>query len=527
VSNTIDRRSFLRTAAVTSTAALGAELALGRAAEAAAVPAKGLHVRAAVHAVDTLVPRLMRKTGVPGVAVGIVQGDKVLYAKGFGVRTIGKAAKVTPQTVFQLASVSKPVGATVIATQVSDKVVAWEDVVSKRFPAFALADPYVTEHATIIDLYAHRAGLPDHGGDTLEDLGFTPAEIFQRLRYIPLEPFRASFAYTNYALTAAAESVAAAAGMSWEDLSRKALYEPLGMRSTSSRHADFLRASNRAATHVRENGRWEAKYILETDPVSPAAGVSSNVADMTKWLSLQLGGGRFAGKRLISEDALLPMRMPQNVVAPPPSLTARTTFYGLGLFVVYDDTARLHLEHAGMFQGLSTLVSFTPDTNLGVVILTNARPVGLCEAVAATFFDVAETGKVSTDWFTKVYAPTYAGSLNPSALEGKKPPADPAAAQPDSAYVGTYQSEVFGPAVVAATSAGKLTLALGPKPLVYPLTHWDGDTFSYLPTGESALGIAAVTFSPGPSGEIATMDVENLNGSTKAAAKLGTFTKAS
>lgn len=522
----MDRRSFLRTAAATSGVAFAADTVLTQPAVAAAKKsARGLHVRGAVRAVDELVPRLMRKTGVPGVAVGIVQGDEVLYAKGFGVRTLGKSARVTPQTVFQLASVSKVIGSTVIAKQVSDKVVSWTDPVSPRFPAFVLADPYVTAHATISDLYAHRSGLPDHAGDKLEDLGFTREQIFERLRYIPLEPFRASWAYTNYALTAAAESVAAAAGLSWEDLSEKALYAPLGMRSTSSRFADFLKASNRASTHVRENGRWAAKYLLDTDPATPAAGVSSSVADMTKWLRLQLGGGTFDGRRLISEQALLPTRSPIVPVAPPSSLTARSSFYGLGLFVSYDATARLHIEHAGQFQGLSTLVSLTPDTNLGIVILTNARPVGLSEAVAATFFDIAETGKASTNWFDQVYAPGYAGSLNPSELEGQKRPSNPSPALADSAYVGTYTSDLYGPAIVANGPNG-LTLSLGPKPLVYRLDHWNANVFSYLPTGESALGIAAVTFRTGAGGTIDAVNVEDLNGESDITSELGTFTRA-
>jgi CubicO group peptidase (beta-lactamase class C family) len=524
----MDRRAFLRTAAATSGAALAADAVLTQPAVAASAKSVksggGGHVRAAVRAVDALVPRLMRRTGVPGVAVGIVQGDEVLYAKGFGVRTVGQPGQVTPQTVFQLASVSKAVGSTVIARQVSDRVVSWTDPVAPRFPAFVLADPYVTEHATIADLYAHRSGLPDHAGDMLEDLGFTREQIFERLRYYPLEPFRASWAYTNYALTAAAESVAAASRLSWADLSERALYGPLGMRSTSSRFADFLKATNRASTHVRENGRWAAKYLLDTDPASPAAGVSSNVADMTRWLRLQLGGGKFNGRRLISEQALLPTRSPISPIGPPPSLTARSTFYGLGLFVYYDDHARLHVEHAGQFQGLSTLVSLTPDLNLGVVILTNARPVGLSEAVAATLFDVAATGRVSTNWFDQVYAPGYAGSLNSSELEGKKRPSHPAPALPASAYAGTYASQLYGPAVVASGPNG-LTLSLGPKPLAYPLTHWDGNRFSYMPTGESALGIAAVTFRPGASGTIDSVNVENLNGSTEITSELGTFTR--
>jgi CubicO group peptidase (beta-lactamase class C family) len=83
------------------------------------------------------------------------------------------------------------------------------------------------------DMYSHRSGLPDFAGDLLEDLGYDRHDVLERLRQLPLAPFRISYAYTNFGLTAAAESVAVAAGKSWEDLSDEVLYQPLGMTSTS------------------------------------------------------------------------------------------------------------------------------------------------------------------------------------------------------------------------------------------------------------------------------------------------------
>ncbi|WP_193320117.1 serine hydrolase domain-containing protein, partial [Mycobacterium tuberculosis] len=175
----------------------------------------------AVAKVDGLVGELMQNTGIPGMAVAIVHGGKTLYAKGFGVRDVGKGGgpdnKVDADTVFQLASVSKSVGATVVAHAVTDNVVTWDTPVVSKLPWFALRDPYVTGQVTIADLYSHRSGLPDHAGDLLEDLGYDRRQVLQRLKYLPLAPFRISYAYTNFGVTAAAEAVAAAAGQSWED----------------------------------------------------------------------------------------------------------------------------------------------------------------------------------------------------------------------------------------------------------------------------------------------------------------------
>src|SRR5947209_5113386 len=207
-----------------------------------AIPAG--RVDEAVAKVDGLVGDLMKSTGIPGMSVAIVHGGKTIYAKGFGVRDASKGDaqdnRVDADTVFQLASVSKSVGATVVAHEVCDDAVTWAMPVVSKLPWFALSDPYVTSHATIGDLYSHRSGLPDHAGDKLEDLGYDRRQALERLKYLPLAPFRNSYAYTNFGVTAAAESVAAAAGKPWEDVSAEALYRPLGMTATSSRFADFI-----------------------------------------------------------------------------------------------------------------------------------------------------------------------------------------------------------------------------------------------------------------------------------------------
>jgi CubicO group peptidase (beta-lactamase class C family) len=126
----------------------------------------------AIGKLDGLVADLMRSSGIPGMAVAVVHGGKAMYAKGFGVRDVRSGDKVDADRVFQLASLSKPVGATVVAHEVTDKAVDWSTPVSTTLPWFALSDPYVTHNVTIADLYSHRSGLPDHAGDPLEDLGY-------------------------------------------------------------------------------------------------------------------------------------------------------------------------------------------------------------------------------------------------------------------------------------------------------------------------------------------------------------------
>ncbi len=162
----------------------------------------------------------MAATGVPGIAVAVVDDGEVALVKGYGVREAGKPEPVDGDTVFQIASVSKSVGATVVAREVGKSVVRWDTPVTELLPWFALADPRATAMLTIGDLYAHRSGLPDHAGDDLEDIGYDRRAILERLRFLPLAGFRDSYAYTNNGPTAAAEAVATAAGTDWASLAR-------------------------------------------------------------------------------------------------------------------------------------------------------------------------------------------------------------------------------------------------------------------------------------------------------------------
>ena len=480
----------------------------------------------AVGKLDDLAAGLLKQTGVPGIAIAVVHGDKVVYVKGFGVRNVDSGAKVDADTVFQLASLSKAISSTVVASAVGKKSVSWEDPVVAHLPDFQLADPYVTAHVTLADMYSHRSGLPDHAGDLLEDLDFTQEQILARLREYELEPFRANYAYTNMGLTAAALSAAAANGVSWDQLSQNLLYGPAKMTSTSSSYADYHKAANRADLHTKRTGTWKATYVRDSDAQTPAGGVSSSANDMARWLRLQLAGGTLDGKRIVAEKPLIQTHAPHYTSSPSESLTGRSGFYGLGCGVGYDGAGRLVLAHSGAFaMGAATAFTIIPSADVGIVTLTNGQPIGVPEAVNSTFADLVVAGRSTRDWFA-AYEPRLAPlTENASELAGKKPPANPKPAKSDAAYVGTYTSALYGDAVVSAGAKG-LELALGPKPQRFTLSHWDGDVFSYEPIGENALGITAVTFTVGASGKASKVNIENLNGVPLIDPELGTFTRA-
>jgi len=487
--------------------------------------ASGLQIPAgriddAISKVDGLVGDLMRNTGIPGMAVAIVHGGKTVYAKGFGVRDTsrgdGQGNKVDADTVFQLASISKSVGATVVAHEVSDNVVSWDTPVVSKLPWFALNDPYVTSHLTIADLYAHRSGLPDHAGDSLEDLGYGRRQSLERLKYLPLAPFRISHAYTNFGVTAAAEAIAAAAGRPWEDLSDDVLYRPLGMTSTSSRFTDFTARPNHAVNHVKVGNQWEPRFQRDPDDQTPAGGVSSSVNDMARWLIMVLGNGTYNGQRIASPEALLPANTAEVISVPATTPKARPSVYGYGFNVSVSSSGRTEYSHSGAFSlGAATNFVVMPSEDLGIIALTNAAPIGVPETLTAEFMDLVQYGQIREDWATlynRAIAPTNNAQ---GSLVGKKPPANPAPARPLTEYAGVYASGYWGPAIVTERD-GALQLAMGPENRTFALTHWDGDTFTFPLTNENAPPgtISKATFA-GPTLTLEYFDSE----------KLGTFTR--
>lgn len=483
---------------------------------AAALPLPADAVDRAVAKLDGIAGELMESSGIPGMAVAVVHGGKTIYAKGFGVRDVRTGQKVDADTVFQLASLSKPIAATVVAQQAGVSAIGWGTPITEALDWFALADPAVTRMLTVGDLFAHRSGLPDHAGDLLEDLGYDRREILQRLRLLPLDPFRISYAYTNFGVTAAAEAVAAAAGEPWEDLSEEVLYRPLGMSSTSSRFADFAARPDRAVGHVRASDGFQPLYTRDPDAQSPAGGVSSSVTDMARWLAMVLADGSHDGVAVVDPEALLGALTPQMVSNPPTEPAMRPGFYGYGFNVSTSAAGRVQFSHSGAFLlGAATNFVIIPSADVAIVALTNAAPSGIPETLTAEFTDLVEFGEVREDW-RGLYAEAFSAIDTPvGELAGRRPPADPAPARPVRTYTGSYANDYWGPATVAERD-GALTLSLGPRPQTYPLTHWDGDVFTFAPGDENAPpgSVSAARFD----GDSLTLEYFDADG-------MGTFTR--
>ncbi|HEX2289868.1 MAG TPA: serine hydrolase [Pseudonocardiaceae bacterium] len=507
------RRRVAQTALATAAVAT---LPRSRAAAAQATPVPGeaaitfAQVQSAVDRLDGLIEDGMAQTGLPGAAVAVVYNDEVVYERGFGVREVGKPEPITPETVFQIASLSKSISSTLVAAVVGDDTTTWDATIGSLEPGFALADPWVSDQVTIRDMLCHRSGLPAFGGDPLVfNFGYDRDECLRRLRYYSLAtPFRTTWAYSNLGFSAGAYAAAQAAGESWEDLAETRLFAPLGMTSSSYRFADFGRHENRAAPHYRtRDGVWELGDLTDDDAATPAGGVSSNLRDLTHWLRLHLAGGTFDGQEVVANDPLRETYRPQIVAFSPPDPTAGpTAFYGLGWFVSYDDRGRLEVTHGGDFNSYSTQATLLPGSGLGILVLCNGGASAVRGAIPKAFLEMVTKGEPSQDWVSAIETSFAAGLASILATSTQfpqgEPPADAAPPLPLDAYTGTFTNTTYGE-VTVRDEAGGLVLKFGPNGVQHQLNAWDRDAFSYLLTGSEGAQLAqyGVLFTVCPEGQ--------------------------
>ncbi len=431
----------------------------------------------AAAALPHMARELLKKTGVPGLALAVVHRGEILLAEGYGVCQIGRPETVNADTVFQLASISKPLGATVVARQVGEGLVSWNTRIRDLLPGFELSNAETTEQLTVADLYSHRSGLPGHGGDDLEEMGWPQHEEFKRARLLPLLPFRQYNKYTNLGPTVAGVGVAGRAGTDWATLSQTTLYAPLGMTRTTSRYAEFAAQSNRAVGHVRDGTGWTPGAVRNADPQSPAGGASSSVRDMARWLALLLAEGRWDGRSLVASGPL------QDAMSPHSSDGS----YGYGFNVgIMSQGGPRTASHSGAFGlGAATCFMMVPEHDVAVIVLTNSSPIGVPETLCRQFLDLVVEGRETRDWWT-LYSEGLAELSAPlGSLVGQPLPTNPVPPKALDRYVGSYKNDYFGAFNVDIGEDGMLRLALGPIPQRYSMRHWSGDDFVYYPSSES------------------------------------------
>lgn len=421
---------------------------------------------------------------VPGMAIAIVKDDRVVLAKGYGVRDVNKGGAVDENTLFAIASNSKAFNAAALAMLVDEGRLKWDDRVIDYLPYFQLYDPYVTYDMRIRDLLSHRSGLGTFSGDLLWWAStYSAEEVVRRARYLkPAAPFRAKYGYSNIMFLAAGQIVPAITGKKWTDFIQERILNPLGMSHTVLSVNDLQGKSNVATPHRVWQGKILPMAWQNWDNMAAAGGIISCVADMAKWLRLQLHRGALDGTRLFSEAASSEMWSPHTII--PVSKTSEKRFpsthfraYGLG-WGMMDYHGRKVLTHGGGYDGMNSRVALVPEENLGMVILTN-QMTSVQTALMYRILD-AYLGGVEKEWSGEYLKITErnkrrAAERKARAAAARVPNTKPSL--PLEAYTGTYGGPMYGDADVKLEN-GALVVQFLPTPdLKGDLIHWHYDTF--------------------------------------------------
>ncbi len=323
----------------------------------------------------------MEQWQVPGVAVGIVKNDELVYAEGFGYRDIENQLPVTPETLFAIGSSSKGFTATSAGILVDDKKLDWHTPIRKWLPTFELQDRFATERMNLADLLCHRSGLPRH--DLIwYNTTASREELIDRLKYLePSKDFRTFWQYQNLMYLTAGYLAGRANESTWEELVQQRILDPLEMSSSNFSVEESQKTDNYALPYEipdPKTGVREQIPFRNIDVVGPAGSINSNVIDMANWLIMNLNGGQFKDRQIIAEATLKELHSAQMPLVPeamlyPPLEThpeVGQASYGFGWFV---QNYRGHrwVHHGGNIDGFCALVSLLPQEKLGLVVLTN------------------------------------------------------------------------------------------------------------------------------------------------------------
>ena len=455
----------------------------------------------------------MRAFDVPGLAIGIVVGDKLFYAKGFGVRAKG-GVPINTQTLFQIGSATKAFLSTTMAIAVDRGKLHWDDRIVDLDPDFQMRDPWVTREFRVFDLMAQRSGLPPYANDILDFLGLDRSAQIRSLRYVdPVSSFRTTFAYTNITHILAGQIVARAEGAAdWNAVLQSEILDPLGMKDTTYSAAAMAASTNHAVGHrYTVNGSvavpFEQFFPYDLDG---AGDINSNIEDMAKWISLQLAGGTLDGRRFVSPENLAYTRTPKVAMSD-------KAFYALGWVVQQTPNGDIVWHNGGTF-GFGAMVALQLDRKLGVIVLFNQSNVGMPDALGLWTLDRL-LGNPMVDYEATALAKakaTYTDDVKRVAR-----PADPQPSPPLAPLAGNFANPSFGKAALRM-DGGAAALEIAASGAKLRLDPWNGAVYTatLLPEGKFAamaanlgpLPIAFAQFQNDKDGKPTTLRLTLLDG---------------
>lgn len=460
---------------------------------------------------DQYTAKAMVDWKIPGMAVGIVRDGRLVFAKGYGVKTLGSPDPVTENTIFQIGSTTKAFTATLAAMLVDEGKFKWEDKVVDHAPDFMMYDPWVTREFEIVDLMAQHSGMPAYAADHLFFMGYGSEYIRRAIRYIkPVSSFRAKFAYVNNLWLVSAQIIEKYSGKTWEQFLKERIFDPLEMTNSSADMESFLNAKDVSSMHELSGGNIQAlpknwEFLDWSYIAGPSGAINSNITDMAKWLIFQMNDGKAGSKQLVSAENMKVIHSPKTVIGPG-SEPQKNIYYCMG-WIYHEHSPYPILWHDGGTM-MKTMVAYIPEQKIGIIILSNYI-TNLPNLLAFRFIDQCE-GNPAKDLSAEGLAELDKTKKDENAKKAVAPK-DPIAPMALEKYTGTYSNDVYGD-INVSVGEEKLELVIGPKKVKVALTPWSKDIFTAKwPFSESDSDAAFAIFHVDPAGSVTGVTLDSLN----------------
>ncbi len=456
---------------------------------------------------DAYMEQVLKDWNAPGIGVGIVVGDRLIFAKGYGYRDYEKKLPFTPTTLFQIASNSKLFTAVAAGMLVEDGKLTWDKPIHDSVPTIEFYNDQLNSNVTLRDMLSHRTGVTRHDLIWLRS-PFTRGELFEKLKYLePQEPLRTTFLYNNLMFSAAGHVIELKSGRSWEDFVRERELTPLDMNTTTFTIAEMLKHPDHGVPFREKRDSFELyqiPYYEDTQGVAPAGGIISNIEEMSHWLIALMNDGKYNGRQVLPPNVLKATLQPS--IGLPNDLGGALGYwelvnadYGMGRYTA-SYRGKLLTYHGGDLPGFHSQVSFMPNEKIGVLVAVigdHAAP--LYNVVSYNVYERL-LGMDQTPWSQRFLQLRLANKKAGTEARGKVgsdrvPNTKPSHALTD--YVGDYENPAYG---ILRIGLKDDQLQFNFHEFQFPMSHFHYDRFD-TPDDEQ-WGRFSVNFQTNPQGDI-------------------------
>jgi CubicO group peptidase (beta-lactamase class C family) len=499
-------KSKLRFAPFANPARL-ALLVLAPAAFGVGARAQGADVAKKLEGFDAYMQQTLKDWNTPGVGVGIVVGDKLAFAKGYGYRDHEKKLPFTTKTMQPIASNSKLFTAVAAGMLVEEGKLAWDKPIRDSVPEIQFYNDQLNSNVTLRDMLSHRTGVTRHDLIWFKS-PFTREELFEKLKYLePQEPMRTTFLYNNLMFAAVGQIIEIKSGKKWEDFVRERIFTPLDMSTTCYTIADMLKQPDYGVPFREKRDSFELykiPYYQDTEGVAPAGAVISNIDELSHWLIALMNEGKYNGKQVLPAGALKATLQP--AIALPNAGGEALGFwelinsaYGMGRWTA-SYRGKLLTYHGGDLPGFHSQVSFMPNDKIGVIVLViSDHSAPLYNIVSYNVYERL-LGMDQTPWSQRQLQQRLANKKAGTEARAKAggdrvPNTKPSHAEAD--YVGEYENPAYG-ILKIGLQGDQLQFAF--HEFHFPMNHFHYDRFD-TPDDEQ-YGKFSVNFRTNPQGDI-------------------------